>query len=263
MNKRAFLTGAVLAATAGSAAFAVGIYVGSQLPRQPTDREPHLEAIEEPDVTAAYDCLMELPHIRFLKQRIIFRALPASLRGRAIDIGCGPGQLVIDLARRYPALHVTGLDLSAEMLDLARRNADRAGVGHRVDFKAGNAENVPFPDGYFDLVVSTLSLHHWTDPVTVLNEVARVTRPGGHSRIYDLRRDVPRPLWTLLAFVTQTVLPKPLRRVGGPLTSIAAAYRPEEAERLAAQSNLVGWRVCTGPAWLIIAGQTPVSDTPA
>jgi len=252
MGKRAFLAGA---AVGGLAAFAAGVYLGSQLPRQPTDREPHLEAVEEPDVTAAYNRMMRLPHIRFLMRRIIYGALPAEMRGQAIDLGCGPGQLVIDLAQRYPVLHVTGLDLSAEMLDLARRNADEAGVGDRIEFKAGNAEDMPFPDGHFDLVVSTLSLHHWTDPVTVLNEVARVTRPGGHYRIYDLRRDVARPLWTLLALVTQTVLPRPLRRVGGPLTSIAAAYRPAEAEHLAAESRLSGWRVQAGPAWLVIAGQ--------
>jgi len=229
--------------------------VGSQLPRQPTDREPHLEAIEEEDVSAAYNRIMDLPHIRWLKQRIVYGSLPADVRGRALDIGCGPGQLVIDLARRYPALHMTGLDLSAEMLVLARRNADAAGVGDRVAFKLGDAEDIPFPDGHFDLVVSSLSLHHWVDPMAVLNEMARVARPGGFYRVYDLRRDVPRPLWAALALVTQTILPGPLRRVGGPLTSIAAAYRPVEAEHLAAESRLTGWRVQAGPAWLIIAGQ--------
>jgi ubiquinone/menaquinone biosynthesis C-methylase UbiE len=267
MNKRTFMIGA---AVGGLTAFAAGVYLGSQLPKQSAKREEHLAAIEEPDVTAAYNRVMALPHIRLLMRRIIFGALPADVQGRALDIGCGPGQLVIDLARRYPAARVTGLDLSVEMLVLARRNADRAGlsvpraaaqrgpgVGDRTEFKIGNAEDLPFPDGHFDLVVSTLSLHHWTNPGAVLNEVARVTRPGGFYAIFDLRRDVPRPVWTVLAFATQTFLPGALRRVGGPLTSIAAAYRPAEAEHLVAESKLTGWRVLTGPAWLIIAGQKP------
>ncbi|MBU0492089.1 MAG: class I SAM-dependent methyltransferase [Chloroflexi bacterium] len=256
MGKRTFWAGAAIG---GLAAFAAGVYVGSQLPQQPTGREPHLEAVEDPDVTVAYNGIMALPHIRFLKQQIIWGSLPPHLAGRAIDLGCGPGQLVIDLARRYPALHVTGLDLSAEMLALARDNADRAGLGHCTAFKLGNAEDVPFPDDYFDLAVSTLSLHHWTVPRRVLDEMARITRPGGHIGVYDLRRDMPRPLWTALALVTQTVLPGPLRRVGGPLTSIAAAYRPDEATQLVAQSDLAGWetQVSAGPAWLVITGHKP------
>jgi len=92
------------------------------------------------------------------------------------------------------------------------------------------------------LVVSTLSLHHWSDPVAVLDEITRVLRPGGSLLIFDLRRDMAAPFWLLLWFVTRVVVPAALRRANEPLSSRDAAYTPQEAAQLAAQSRLSGWR---------------------
>lgn len=93
---------------------------------------------------------------------------------------------------------MTGIDLSDEMLPQAEGYARRSGVGDRVSFRKGDVQQIPFPDGSLDLVVSTLSWHHWSDPVAVLDEVARVLRPGGSFSIFDLRRDTISPAWLLL-----------------------------------------------------------------
>jgi SAM-dependent methyltransferase len=108
--------------------------------------------------------------------------------GYVLEVGCGPGRLSILLARRH-ALGVTGLDLDPAMIERAIRNADRIedGDGRRPSFLVGDVASLAFPDGSFDLVVSTLSMHHWADPTAGLAEIGRVLRPGGRALVWDFR----------------------------------------------------------------------------
>jgi ubiquinone/menaquinone biosynthesis C-methylase UbiE len=100
-----------------------------------------------------------------------------------LDVGTGPGRLLVELARRRGDLRLTGLDVSPDMVAHATRNlapfADRASVVQ------GDVAHLPFPDDHFDLVVSSLSTHHWPDVEAGAVELARVLRPGGRLRIYD------------------------------------------------------------------------------
>jgi ubiquinone/menaquinone biosynthesis C-methylase UbiE len=223
------------------------------------ERTPSLESLDDPKVARAYGWVATMPPMRLLRWFVVRRAAGMARRGEAADLGCGPGQLVIELARRAPGLHVTGIDLSDEMIAQGQANARRAGVADRVSFRQGAAQQIPFPDASLDLVVSTLSLHHWGDPVAVLDEIARVLRPGGSFLVFDLRRDMIAPCWLLLWFATHVIVPAALHRVNEPLSSRNAAYTPQEAARLAAeslatQSRLSGWRVTGGPVWLTIEG---------
>jgi SAM-dependent methyltransferase len=106
---------------------------------------------------------------------------------RVLEVGCGPGHLSIRLARRY-GLDVTGLDLDPAMIQRARVNADRGGEadGRRPSFLVGDVASLAFPDASFDLVVSTLSMHHWADPAAGLTEIGRVLRPDGRALVWDL-----------------------------------------------------------------------------
>src|SRR5215207_9273572 len=108
---------------------------------------------------------------------------------RVLEVGCGPGRLSILLAREH-GLDVTGLDLDPAMIERARRNAERSGNGggSRPSFLVGDVSSLPFPDGSFDVVVSTLSMHHWADPTAGLSEIGRVLRPGGRALVWDFRR---------------------------------------------------------------------------
>jgi ubiquinone/menaquinone biosynthesis C-methylase UbiE len=91
------------------------------------------------------------------------------------------------IAEACPGWHVDGLDLSAGMIEVARRKAALAGLEGRVDFIVGDVADLPYPDGAFDLVVSTMSQHHWPDAAAGLRELRRVLRPGGRVWIYDFR----------------------------------------------------------------------------
>jgi SAM-dependent methyltransferase len=114
---------------------------------------------------------------------------------QVLEVGCGPGHLSVQLAGQH-RLEVTGLDLDPAMIARAAANTDRAANrdGRRPSFLVGDVAALAFPDGSFDLVVSTLSMHHWADPAAGLAEIGRVLRPGARALIWDFRPGVrPHP----------------------------------------------------------------------
>ncbi len=251
MNKRSWL-GIMAGLTLGALAMA-----GWRLyRRRSTERIPSQEGIDDPAAARAYGRIMRLPHVALLRSFVARRATKLATAGVAADLGCGPGYLAVELAHRAPGLHVTGVDLSDAMLTQAIANARLAGVAHQTDFRTADAAALPFPDASLDLVVSTLSLHHWDDPKPIIDEIARVLRPGGAFLLFDLRRDLGPAPWLLLWFVTHVIMPSALRHIGEPLGSRNAAYTPEEAAGLLQMSRLTGWRVARGPFWLSIEGHT-------
>ena len=237
-------------ATTALAAAGTRIYAHRTL-----DRIPSPEGIEDPAIAAAFNRIARWPQMRLLRRYVVQRAAGMVARGEAVDLGCGPGYLAVELARAAPSLHVTGVDLSNEMVAEAERFAAQAGLSRRVAFRKGDVHRIPFPDASLDLVVSTLSLHHWSDPLPVLDEVARVLRPGGSFLIFDLRRDMSPPAYLLIWFATHVVVPAVLKQAGEPMGSRNAAYTPEEAAELARESHLPGWQVTRGPLWLTIEGR--------
>ena len=121
--------------------------------------------------------------------RGFYRRLAADVAGGApqggavLDVGTGPGVLLVELAARRPDLRLAGIDLSADMITAATRNLEP--FGDRAHARAGDVTRLPYPDSSFDLVVSSLSLHHWDHPEAAVPELARVLRPGGRVHIYD------------------------------------------------------------------------------
>ena len=108
----------------------------------------------------------------------------ASPGATVLDVGCGPGHLTRRLATR--GLDATGVDLDPAMIDRAASRGDAAGR-----YVVADAASLPFEDDTFDVVVSTLSMHHWSDAHAGLAEMARVLRPGGRILIWDLGRGAP------------------------------------------------------------------------
>ncbi len=112
-------------------------------------------------------------------------------RLRVLDVGTGTGAIPIKIARRRADVVIVGLDRSAAMLDKARDAAEGEGLGRRVRFRRADGRRLPWSNGWFDLVCSNSLMHHLADPAPVIDEMARVLRPGGRLLIRDLRR--PRP----------------------------------------------------------------------
>jgi len=108
-------------------------------------------------------------------------------RGRALDIGTGPGQIVLKLARRLRDWQFIGVDCSANMIAQARC-AVRSQAAPNVEFFVADGSRLPFPYARFDLVMCNSVLHHFAEPQRLLSEVARLVKPPGAILIRDLRR---------------------------------------------------------------------------
>lgn len=103
-------------------------------------------------------------------------------KGIILDLGSGTGYLSIEIAKRALGLQVHGIDLSRQMVKIARRHAK--GVNN-AQFVFGNAARLPFKDNSIDLVVSTGASHHWKMPRLVFDECYRVLKTGKEAWIYD------------------------------------------------------------------------------
>jgi len=134
-----------------------------------------------------YDVVM-VRLTRRLYQRVIKDLTsPGLVEGKVLDAGTGPGTLARGIARSFPRLQVYGIDLSEDMIRLAREHARREQLEERVHFESGNVAHLPYPDHSFDVVVSTISMHHWYELEQPLRDLYRVLRPGGRLWIYDFR----------------------------------------------------------------------------
>lgn len=103
---------------------------------------------------------------------------------RVVDVGCGPGALTEELARRAGASAVAAVDPSEPFVEeCARRNPG-------VDVRQGVAESLPFPDASFDAALAQLVLHFVSDPAAAAGEMRRVLRPGGTAAacVWDFER---------------------------------------------------------------------------
>ncbi|TVP55934.1 MAG: class I SAM-dependent methyltransferase [Nodularia sp. (in: Bacteria)] len=104
-------------------------------------------------------------------------------RANILDMGCGTGRLLDRLATEFSDLRGTGLDLSSNMLRVARQSNSHH---PRLIYLEGQAESLPFGEGQFDAVFSTISFLHYLEPQQVLTEVARVLSPGGRFYLVDI-----------------------------------------------------------------------------
>ena len=123
---------------------------------------------------------------------------------RVLDLGCGAGTDSLVAARMVgPEGHVVGIDMTREMLDKARRAVGEMGADN-VEFVEGEAEQLPFPDASFDVVISNGVIDLIPDKDAVFSELHRVLAPGGRIQVADVtiqkpvseegRRDID--LWT-------------------------------------------------------------------
>jgi ubiquinone/menaquinone biosynthesis C-methylase UbiE len=147
----------------------------------------HFNALFTGRGSSVYDVVM-VRLTRRLYQRVVTDLAALGLaQGKVLDVGTGPGTLVRELARQLPGLQVYGIDLSEDMIGLARSHARRENLEERVQFASGDVAHLPYPDQSFDVVVSTISMHHWAELEQPLCELYRVLRPGGRVWIYDFR----------------------------------------------------------------------------
>jgi SAM-dependent methyltransferase len=205
-------------------------------------------------LTWLYDMISHVPLVRAVYRCVVAGALAQGVtQGYGLDLGTGPGYVAVEIARQRPGLRMVGLDLAAHMVEKAIRRAGQAALDGRGLWPQADAHRLPFADGAFDLVVSSFSLHHWDDPVRVLDEIARVLRrpepgnegAGGCYYIVDVCREVGL-LQRIMAYASIPAISLPFGSYlgyGGYYESVRAGYTRHEAEELLACSALGPGRV--------------------
>jgi ubiquinone/menaquinone biosynthesis C-methylase UbiE len=169
--------------------------------------------------------------------------------GLALEIGPGPGYLGLEWLKKTEGTRLKGLEISDDMIALARKNAAVYRLSDRVEYYQGDAKKMPFKDGHFNAVFTNGSLHEWAHPDMIFNEIARVLKPGGKYVISDLRRDMIAPIrW----FLWLTVKPKEMRP--GLITSINASYTLPEIKELLTRTKLQSGKASKNLLGIVISG---------
>ncbi len=203
-------------------------------------RKPEPEVMSGEDEVSAYASAAAQRHLESLDNTFVDQVLSLMPRGNALtgfllDVGCGPGNIALKLARRSPGLTIVGLDRSRNMVRAACQAAAKVGVEGRVFFQQARAGEIPCPGGTFDMVLSNSVLHHLADPSIVLEEMLRVAKPGGAIVVRDLRRP------------SRLACPWHVRWYGRHYSgimkrlfedSVRAAYTPEELAGLLGRSGM-------------------------
>lgn len=149
-------------------------------------RVPEPELMDEPAQARAY-AEADFSEPNQLFSTAVAARLAGHGPGELIDLGCGPGDICLRLARALPDWHITALDAGPNMLALARQAVEQSRLGARIRLLLARLPE-DCPPQRFDAVVSNSLLHHLPDPMSLWHSVARLLRPGGYVQIMDLHR---------------------------------------------------------------------------
>jgi len=170
-------------------------------------------------------------------------------QGSALEIGPGPGYLGLEWLKKTNGTSLTGLEISSKMIKVAEKNAREYNLEERIDYIKGDAQRMPLDDNLFDGVFTNGSLHEWSNPKEIFNEIHRVLKPGGLYFISDLRRDTHPFIKWFMKIVTK---PKELRP--GLITSFKAAYILDEVKSILKDTDLTNYKVSKDTMGLTIIG---------
>jgi len=160
---------------------------------------------------------------------------PKSL-GNVLDIGCGPADVPVRLARAHPTIRITAIDGSAAMLELAQKAVEAARLQKRIATVQGYIPGLPFDEHSFDAVLSKDLLHHLPDPIVLWSEARRLGRRGAALYVMDLFRpastDAARTIVETVAGKEHPILKEDF------YNSLCAAFSVEEVRSQIKQSGL-------------------------
>jgi ubiquinone/menaquinone biosynthesis C-methylase UbiE len=208
-------------------------------------RVPESEVMDEEGEVEAYSSAAAQAHLDKIDNTFVEHALRLGenrKQGRALDIGTGPGQIVLKLANRLQAWKFIAVDRSAGMIAQACANlaAARADLADRVEFQVDDGTRLVFPDASFDLVMCNSVLHHLAEPEKLLAEMARLAGSGGAILLRDLRRPGRLAFPLHVRWHGRNYSGEMLRLYRA---SVRAAYTVPELERLLAAAEIPGARV--------------------
>jgi len=168
----------------------------------------------------------------------ILNELKLKNHSRVLEIGPGPAWISIILVKKNPTIHLTGLEISKDMIRVAKQNIKDENVVDNITFIEGNAQDMSMLENKsFDAIISHDSLQHWEKPIDVFNEIARVLKNDGIFCISDGRRDLGFG-GKLIFQIAKLMISKQISYYWK--TSIMAGYTPSEVKDMLDQTNLRG-----------------------
>jgi len=161
-------------------------------------------------------------------QRLVKLLKESDFNGTKIfDAGCGFGSIAIEIAKAYPKTEITGIDLAEPLLKIGQNLIKEESLEKQIILKKGDVQKIDYPDNTFDLVINSYLLHIVENSVKMLNEIERITKPGGIIMITDLRK-----CW--LKYL---------------MKKFNVSYTIQEAEKIIAQSNIRQSKLTKGFFW--------------
>ena len=158
-----------------------------------------------------------------------------------LEVAPGPGYFCIELARRG-SYAISGLDISQTFVKMAAKKAAEAGV--RVNFTQGSASNMPFPRDSFDFLLCRAAFKNFAKPVSALQEMCRVLKPGGRGLIIDLKRDAnPGEISRHVDAMGLSTVNRVLTKLAFRTMLLKSAYSKEQFERMLEQAGFSGVQV--------------------
>ena len=219
------------------------------------------ELMDDPTQAEAYATTdFEEPNALFMEQFArCFPHGPQGLPGAAaqlLDLGCGPADITVRLACRYPACQATGVDGAEAMLRFGREAVTRARLQGRVHLLRATLPLETLPCPAYDTIVSNSLLHHLMEPAVLWDTVARFGRSGTQVLVMDLFRPVSPAAAETVVKVHAGDAPQILRRDF--YNSLCAAFRPSEVRGQLQAAGLEGLEVKTvSDRHLLICGCLP------
>ncbi len=153
------------------------------------------------------------------------KGIPSDAR-KVLDIGCGPADVMIRLARACPSLRIIAVDGSAAMIEIAARAIAEGRLESSVSTFLGYVPGLALPAAHFDAVLSKDFLHHLPDPMALWHEIRRLARPGAFVCVMDLRRPDSTP--TAVQIVERVAANEAEVLKTDFYNSLLAAFTPEE-----------------------------------
>lgn len=150
-----------------------------------------IDRILEPEVMDTMEDALEYDAMDFTEVNTSFAERAAVLlppEGIVLDLGTGSARIPILILERNPKLKIIAVDLSENMLKVGKLNVDKNNFSSNIKLEIVDAKKLPYPDNYFDAVVSNSLMHHIPDPLPVLKEINRVLKSKAGILIRDLIR---------------------------------------------------------------------------
>ncbi len=209
------------------------------------ERIPEPETILDGDL-AQYYSHMAKKYMKIPCKRVFYKIRAKGIeKGHALDVGTGPGIFPLSIVKAYPQIRFTCIDLSPEMVRVARENANEFGLGDLIDFRVGSAYQLPCPDRSMDLVTCINTLHHLQEPVAFFNEVARVLKEGAHFVFVDFHRDTSRVAVWFFNILWKWIVTRNGLGSESFMDSVRSSYTVDECRAFLQGSTIKRWIIYT------------------